>query len=62
MLNYMQTIADHIGEKRGLGLSTFELMTIQRIALEMYCQFELSSYFRVLPSQENVRYYEQISQ
>jgi tripartite motif-containing protein 33 len=44
--------SDQIGEKRGAGLSTFELKTLQRILLELFCQYELSSYFRVLPPRE----------
>lgn len=55
------SLSDQIGEKRGPGLSTFELKILQRILLEMFCQYELSSSFRVLPPPETSRnYYEAV--
>ena len=51
--------SEQIGEKRGAGLSTFEIKIMQRILLELFCQYELSSYFRVLPPREtSSNYYE----
>lgn len=54
------SISDQIGEKRGAGLSSFELKTLQRVLLEMFCQYELSSCFRVLPPQETSKNYYEI--
>lgn len=55
------SLSDQIGEKRGPGLSTFELKILQRILLEMFCQYELSSSFRVLPPPDTSKnYYEAI--
>lgn len=52
---------DQAGDKRGIGLSTYETKVLQRILLEMFCQYELSSCFRVLPPPETSRnYYETI--
>jgi len=52
-------ISDGIGEKRGPGLSAFELKTIQRILLELLCQYELSTHFRSLPLESaSKNYYE----
>lgn len=54
-------IKDQVGEKRGLGLSAFDLKVLQRILLELFCQYELSSYFRVLPPQDTSKnYYETV--
>lgn len=55
--SYLNLFADQIGEKRGPGLSSYELKTIQRILLEMLCQYELSSHFRTLPSRESNKIY-----
>ncbi|CRK90517.1 CLUMA_CG004122, isoform A [Clunio marinus] len=59
--NFADAALDQPGEKRGPGLSTYELKVLQRILLEMFCQFELSSEFRVLPPVEtNKSYYENV--
>lgn len=51
---------DQIGEKRLAGLSAYELKVIQRILLEMLCQYELSSHFRTLPPEETHKSYYEI--
>lgn len=54
-------ISAQTGEKRGSGLSPYELKILQRILLEMFCQYELSSCFRVLPPPETSKnYYETV--
>lgn len=58
--NFFLFNLDHIGEKRGAGLSSFELKILQRVLLEMFCQYELSSCFRVLPPQETSKNYYEI--
>lgn len=47
-----------VGEKRHSGISTYELKILQRILLEMLCQYELSSHFRMLPPETSKAYYE----
>lgn len=59
LINF-SVISDQIGEKRGAGLSSFELKTLQRVLLEMFCQYELSSCFRVLPPHETSKSYYEI--
>ncbi|KAG5678202.1 hypothetical protein PVAND_007895 [Polypedilum vanderplanki] len=57
--NFADATPDQIGEKRGPGLSIYEHKVIQRILLEMLCQYELSSHFRTLPPEEtNKTYYD----
>lgn len=54
----MNFILEPVGEKRHAGISSFELKILQRILLEMLCQYELSSHFRVLPPETSKAYYE----
>lgn len=46
------------GDKRSAGLSSAELKRVQRICLELYCQYETSLPFRELESESNTAYYE----
>lgn len=56
--NVCDLIAEPIGEKRPGGLSPNELKIIQRICLELYCQYEQSLPLREMEPQTNVAYYE----
>ena len=49
---------DPIGEKRGNGLPSNDLKIIQRICLELYCQYEQSLSIRDLEHISNTAYYE----
>lgn len=51
-------ILEPVGEKRHSGISSYELKILQRILLEMLCQYELSSHFRMLPPESSKAYYE----
>lgn len=52
---------EQIGEKRGAGISTMEFKKMQRIVLEMFCQYEWSLPFRQLEPDTNTSYYESVS-
>lgn len=46
------------GGKRSVGLSAAELKRMQRICLELYCQYDSSILFRELEPSTNTAYYE----
>lgn len=46
------------GDKRCAGLSPAELKRLQRICLELYCQYEISLPFREMEPDSNTAYYE----
>lgn len=46
------------GGKRSVGLSSAELKRLQRICLELYCQYDTSLPFRELEPETNAAYYE----
>lgn len=50
--------AEPMGEKRAHGLSASELKIIQRICLELLCQYEQSLSFRDPEPKTNASYYE----
>lgn len=52
---------DPAGEKRDSGLSSNELKIIQRICLELYCQYEQSLPIREMEPISNTAYYEIIT-
>lgn len=60
-VNLAELPIDSIGAKRSIGLSANELKIIQRICLELYCQYEQSLPMRELEPLTNVAYYEIIS-
>lgn len=50
--------AESAGGKRPHGLSANDLKIVQRICLELYCQYEQSLPFRDLEPITNTAYYE----
>lgn len=54
-------LLDPTGEKRGAGVSTTDFKKMQRIVLEMFCQYEWSLPFRQLEPETNTSYYETVN-
>lgn len=55
------SFSDPAGEKRDSGLTANELKIIQRICLELYCQYEQSLPIREMEPISNAAYYEIIT-
>jgi len=56
--NFSDMPAETIGEKRAIGLSAYEMKILQRIVLELFCQYEWSMPFRQLEPDTNQSYYD----
>lgn len=55
---FLLSISVPIGDKRQSGLTPNELKIMQRILLELYCQYDHSLPFRELEPSTNATYYE----
>lgn len=56
--NFADLPPEPIGEKRNVGISPLELKILQRIVLELFCQYETSMPFRHLEPETNKAYYD----
>lgn len=56
--NFADLPPEPLGEKRNVGISPLELKILQRIVLELFCQYETSMPFRHLEPETNKAYYD----
>lgn len=56
--NFADLPPEPAGEKRNVGISPLELKILQRIVLELFCQYETSMPFRNLEPETNKAYYD----
>jgi tripartite motif-containing protein 33 len=60
-VNFAAMPGEQAGEKRHAGLTPLELKLLQRIVLELYCQYELSTPFRNLEPDTNKAYFDVVA-
>lgn len=56
--NFADLPPEPTGEKRNVGITPLELKILQRIVLELFCQYETSMPFRQLEPDTNKAYYD----